>query len=467
MTRHAILQIGTEKTGTTTLQAFLAQNRDALAARGYLYPRFCGEQNHTGLAAYAMDEDKKPALRQGMGCGSVDEIPAFRARMESEAAVELADVGTVVFCNEHCHSRLNTADEVARLQALLEPHFDRIDVCVYLRRQDQVALSLYSTRLKSGNTNGNILPRTTPDDPYYNYDVFLGLWEQAFGREHVHVRLFDRSELLGGDVVADFLAAWGMGTPADYAPVGKMNESIRPEAQDYLRRINAFMKPIGGLPIDTLQGPISSELARVFPGRGARPARAEARAFYDKFRASNAAVRRRYFPARERLFDDSFDNYPETADRQEFDADTVAEIAAGLHMAHVREMRRLEAEIAIREGRLAWERGRREAAIGTFRRAVSTLPDYADAHRALAEYLHRAERSADAVAPARRAVELRPAKAEYWHFLGVALRASGSTADALAAQERAFELDPSHEGTCRALESLRAETAPAAAHAAG
>ena len=38
MGRRAILQIGTEKTGTTTLQHFLAANRGPLARRGFLYP---------------------------------------------------------------------------------------------------------------------------------------------------------------------------------------------------------------------------------------------------------------------------------------------------------------------------------------------------------------------------------------------------------------------------------------------
>lgn len=36
------LHIGTEKTGTTTLQSFLSKNRDALSKQGIIYPKSPG-----------------------------------------------------------------------------------------------------------------------------------------------------------------------------------------------------------------------------------------------------------------------------------------------------------------------------------------------------------------------------------------------------------------------------------------
>ena len=455
MSRRCILQIGTEKTGTTTLQAFLAKNRDRLAERGILYPRFCGEQNHTGLAAYAMNDGRTDDVRRALGAHEAADVRALRARMETAAAVELGGADTVVFCNEHCHSRLRKPEEIERLADFLRPHFDRIDVCVYLRRQDQVALSLHSTKLKSGNTTSDILPRPQGDDLYYNYNASLALWENVFGREHVHVRLFGRKDLVDGDVVADFLTAWGLGTPRDYRSVGKMNESISAEAQDYLRRLNSHVRPLTGLPLDAVLGPLGSELARHFPGKGARPSRSEAMAFYDIFRDSNEELRKRYFPGREVLFDEDFDTYPEVADRTEFGAEELAAIAARLQIAHVREIRRLEVEVQVREGRLAWERGDRDAAIATIRRAVRHLPDYSESRRTLAEYLFRTGRYDDAAAAARKAAELRPDHQEYWHFLGVVLRRAGDLDGAIAAQERSLEIDPDHQPSRRLLAALR------------
>ncbi len=455
MTRRCILQIGTEKTGTTTLQAFLAKNRDRLAERGVRYPRFPGEFNHTGLAAFAMDDARADPIRGAFGVHGPEAVPAFRARFEAQAEAELGGEGIFVFCNEHCHSRLKTEVEVQRLADLLTPHFDRIDISIYLRRQDQVALSLYSTRLKSGGTSSDILPRVGPNDPYFNYDRSLALWEDVFGRAHVHVRLFDRRQLVGGDVVADFLAAWGFGAPAGYRQVGSLNELISAEAQDYLRRINQNLEPIAGLPLDAVLGPLSSNLAKHFPGKGARPSRAEAMAFYDKFRTSNEAVRKRYFPGRDTLFEEEFGAYPEVSDRQTFGPDELALVAARLQTAHAREVRRLETEVRIRDGRLAWERGEQDNAIAALRRAVGHLPDHAEGHRTLAEYLHRAGRHSEAAAAARRAAELRPRRQEYWHFLGVSLRAAGDLQGAADAQEQSLKIDPSHEPSHKALSAIR------------
>nr|MBA3326009.1 hypothetical protein [Paracoccaceae bacterium] len=164
MLRRAILQIGTEKTGTTTLQQFLALNRDILAQRGYRYPRFCGERNHTGLAAYALDPAKTDTIREPFGARSAAEVPAMRTRMQRAAQAELGDAATAIFCSEHCHSRLTSPSEVATLRAFLAEFFDDVQVCVYLRRQDHVALSLYSTSLKSGGVSPCLLPVTDPDN---------------------------------------------------------------------------------------------------------------------------------------------------------------------------------------------------------------------------------------------------------------------------------------------------------------
>ncbi len=456
MTRRCILQIGTEKTGTTTLQGFLARNRERLQARGFRYPSFPGRLNHTGLAAYAMDDARRDPLRGAFGVHSDSALTEFRTRFERQAEAELAGPGITVFCSEHCHSRLTSPAEVRRLARLLGPHFDRIDVSIYLRRQDQVAVSLYSTRLKSGGTGTDILPRTDARDPYFNYDLSLAMWEEVFGLPHVHVRLFDRAALVAGDVVSDFLAAWGLGAPTDYLPVGNSNESINAEAQDFLRRVNASLEILPGLPREAVQGPLADRLARHFAGRGPRPARSEVEAFYARYRDANEAVRRRHFPARATLFDEGFDAYPETADRVAFGAAEMARIAARLHSVQTREIRRLEAEIRIRDGRLAWERGEHEAALGFFRRAVAHLPDHAEASRTLAEFLYRLERSGEAAGHARRATELRPDNHEYWHFLGVTLRAAGDLDGAIAAQERALQIAPDHDPSRQTLEAIRA-----------
>jgi acetyltransferase-like isoleucine patch superfamily enzyme len=130
----------------------------------------------------------------------------------------------------------------------------------------------------------------------------------------------------------------------------------------------------------------------------------------------------------------------------------MAKIAAGLHMASNSEVRRLRAEVAIRDARLHWLRDEPEAAERAMDRALAWKPGHAEAYRTLAEQMFRRERVADAAAAARRAAECRPDAPEYWHFLGMLLVRTGDLAGAVEAQRRAVELDPNHAAARNELE---------------
>ncbi len=462
MVRRAILQIGTEKTGTTTLQNFLATNRPALAHRGYTYPRFCGEKNHTGLAAYAMAPGRVDPIRTALGAENAQDVAGLRQRLERAAEAELGGDASAIFCSEHCHSRLIAAEEVATLHAFLRRFFDVIEVCVYLRRQDQIALSLYSTKLKSGGVTPRLLPPADPADPYFNYDAFLGLWEAEFGVARVHVRRFDRSALSGGSIVRDFVEYWALGPMEAFKVPEDLNASITPAAQEFLRRMNPHLKPVGGRPVEAVRGQVVSRLEKAFAGRGARPARSEAEAFFAAFAASNEAVRKRHFPERATLFDDDFCAYPEVEDDRAVSLDDFAAVAAVVQMATQDEVGRLEAEVAIREARLLWQRDQRPAAFAALRRALTWRPHHAEAHRTLGEFLLREDRLEEAAAAARAATGCRPGNFEYWHFLGIVLRKLGVWGEALAAQITALGIEPDNAGALREREQLEARVAQTA-----
>ncbi len=466
MTRRAILQIGTEKTGTTTLQVFLKANRDRLRAQGFVYPRFCGDVNQTGLAVFAMDDARADPLKQSWNIGAATDMDSFRRRFRAEAALELGDGRTAIFCNEHCHSRLKTPAEVARLRNFLAGFFDEIRVSVYLRRQDELALSLYTTRLKSGATDSEMFPRTSSEDLFFNYDRSLRLWEDAFGRENIHVRLFGRSALTGGSIVTDFLTAWAIGTPADFAPVADQNESLQPAAQEFLRQLNFHLGPEPGgpsaLPRELVAGPLSAALSRHFAGRGAQPGRAEAMAFYDLFRASNAALAARYFPGSGALFSEDFSTYPEVAESRGLDIAAAARIAARLHETAQDEIRRLEAEIAIRDAQIAWDRGDGDRAVRRLREAGDRCRSHPPLFRCLGEMQLRSGDAAGAAESAARATELNPNASEYWHFRGIALARAGVLAEAELAQRTALARDPGNEAARTALRNVVAAMTAAA-----
>lgn len=147
------LHIGMPKTGTTSIQHFLNQNRRALCARGFVVPRTPGRTNHKNLALYALPDHGRQKMRRANGLDTPGEIMRFRELFLTRFAEEAASWSndqTVVLSSEHM-SLLRKPDDFQRLKRLLAVMGDRpIRIVIYLRRQDLFYLSGYSQRIKSG-----------------------------------------------------------------------------------------------------------------------------------------------------------------------------------------------------------------------------------------------------------------------------------------------------------------------------
>ena len=152
----AIVHIGTEKTGTSSIQLFLRRNRRALEARGYHFLQSAGKTNNWALPAYCTEQsrfddfDRFPEVEAGMS------LEAFRrdfiGRFEEELRSLPGNVHTVVISSEHFHSRLRTDKEMSNIRDLLSSYFDDIRIICYIREQAETCASWYSTSMKSGST---------------------------------------------------------------------------------------------------------------------------------------------------------------------------------------------------------------------------------------------------------------------------------------------------------------------------
>src|SRR5207248_697515 len=155
MLERVVLHIGLAKTGTKTLQAAMTLNRDLLRRHGFVFPVLPGKR-HAGLALYAAQEKANPGLRARLGVAERDGLLAFLDAFPSGLAAAVAgpDIHTAILSNEYCSTGLSTIEEIARLHRLLSSLAREIRVIVYLRRQDQLATSLYSARMKNGGQTG-------------------------------------------------------------------------------------------------------------------------------------------------------------------------------------------------------------------------------------------------------------------------------------------------------------------------
>jgi hypothetical protein len=397
MKRPLLLHIGLSKTGSSSIQRVLADQRPAMRAQGVYLPTSPGWANHALLPAAAVNDLR---ILWGYHPGTWEGLtPANRiARFVDEFAAEMAslpdDVQRVIITAEQIGGVLRQANEVERLAELLAPWFDPVRVVVYLRRQDRHAVSAYSEWLRGGvMREPGLPPGGIEKHPEYDYGALLDRWAGVFGDAAMVPRIFARDSLRGGDVITDFLALADMKLPVEAEdPHRQSNPSLSLEGQSLLlaagRRMEERMKARGATDVVWRDTPawrrLAVALTEAMPGQGWRPSRAEAMEFMRRFAATNERARRRFFPSQPSLFSDDYEDLPERPLLPDRDAITRAALDALLHEVETSAQR--EAAAALAQYRLNRRLQDRPAMRACLVRAVKFAPDMLHARLRMAEF---------------------------------------------------------------------------------
>ncbi|HVV65064.1 MAG TPA: hypothetical protein VHC42_06325 [Rhizomicrobium sp.] len=330
------LHIGTEKTGTSSIQNFFHANRERFKRDGVLYPLTPGKRNQTALAAAAQQLGKRGPLRKSLDVKTDQDVLKLRAMLKEGLREELSAgrYRAVVMSGEHCSSRLLEDDEVAWLKDLVAPFFEEMRIIVYLRRQDDYLLSIYSTAVKSGATFSLRLPPQKTVEQRYDYWDLLSRWARVFGRERIVCRKFERSAMKNGDVVDDFLAAIGLQMSADYERPPSVNESLDAESLEFLRLFNRHVPRFAQNSVNPERDNVVGLLSRMSRGPLVTLSDAELSGFMAEFRESNLKVAQEYFggargDSDDPLFERRSDSRPRIASPT-LTVERAVEICAGL-----------------------------------------------------------------------------------------------------------------------------------------
>ena len=220
-----LLHIGTEKTGTTTLQRWFERNRETLQAQGLCYPTSLGPSNHRHLPVFARDSDKPEDGFYIRGIRSIEDHQAFRTWLIesfSQEYLKKSHLPTWVVSSEQLHSRLLSSEMVERTKELLADKFDEIKVLVHLRPQVDVAVSLASTAAEyGGKVTINKFTAVSERDLYYHYEKLVGRWEAVYGSENIIVVPFKKTPCITSFVI-DLLDL----DTRDLSEISRSNESL-------------------------------------------------------------------------------------------------------------------------------------------------------------------------------------------------------------------------------------------------
>ncbi|MBO0844805.1 MAG: hypothetical protein J2P22_05250 [Nocardioides sp.] len=305
-----ILHIGSGKTGTSSIQQFLKQNRSRLAQVGTLVPRAPGRGRHHKIGLY-IKPDEVLATRiswQAMGYSS----PAtFRENFRRRFSAEIRDSGLsrVLVSDEGLYA--SNEEAIVRLREFVGDIARHVRLVVYLRRQDEHLCSSYQQNVKIGFVQRLDEWALRDLTGIYDYARRLSLFDRVLAPSELVVRRFERESFVRGSLFQDFLDAAGIDVPAeDLKQVPNRNESLDAESVEFLRLLNLHRvesecatpglidnRAVAGVLLKASSGPtltLPEPLRDAFMGQWEESNRAVAKTFLDDgseqlFRATRTA----------------------------------------------------------------------------------------------------------------------------------------------------------------------------------
>ena len=234
------LHIGTPKTGTSAIQFFLANNEKNLNLKRYTYPDLGVHISGKSLRRNAI------WLQKG----------AVEKKQRAEIFNNLENIAkkypNILLSDEGIwNSRKKSKKFWKRLKRKLEKIGIELKVVVYLRRQDEFVFSHWAQKVKEAN--GRSFEDYVESGAYkkrdeLDYIKYLNRIAKRIGKENVIVRVYERQQFEGGDLISDFLKAVGLEMGEEWKlNKSTVNISLSGICLEVKRRLNCmseeFKKP--------------------------------------------------------------------------------------------------------------------------------------------------------------------------------------------------------------------------------
>jgi len=301
---HLILHIGSHKTGTSSLQSSLLKNKTKLAEHNW---HFTTRDKFGNSSTFIKSVDKKGRLVRSLSSDFKNVLKQFQEQ-------------NLIISGEH-FSLLGLNDEgiIKKIQSLTAKYFKKTTIVIYLRRQDKLALSLKQQAAK-GSVQGQMvssqlcghsdkaLPELTDDmTSYLSFNENVRLWASYFGKESLRVRLFEKEQLVDGDICADFSDAINLPVKLESL---RVNEGVTRQfslCSHLLIRSNLDPQLVKDVRNTIKKHPTYSK-------DKIEVAKADAINFYQRFKEDNDTLLD-WLGSKVR-FNESFDEYPEKSNYQ-------------------------------------------------------------------------------------------------------------------------------------------------------
>lgn len=230
--RSALVHVGLNKAGSTSIQGWLALNGPALAAQGVHHDDLGGTAGPAlgvplGLPFLALDSADPawlPAPRHAAryAIATRADLAARVRDFERRLDASLPPSGTWVASSEFVAGLLRTAPAIGALDRALRARFASVRYLLYLRDPLDWLVSLWNQAVQGGSAQ--------PLDAFLraaarrDLDGIVRPWEAAVG-DRLLLRLLQPDALVGGDLLADLAQALGADLARTRRPP-RLNEGL-------------------------------------------------------------------------------------------------------------------------------------------------------------------------------------------------------------------------------------------------
>ena len=297
----AYVHIGKHKTGTTTIQNFMAKNYEILKEKGFVFAKSATFNNQHLPFVNTLNSlaDAHEDIKLNYEDNWV--FKAFKKEINENPNK------IFIFSSEEFSLRSNSEKSVKILKEMLKKlGFTEIKIIIYLRNQADSMVSVSSQSIKHGHHPAYKVPATNDKNIFFNYKQAVSNYLNTFSKENLIVKLFDKNEFYEGDLIKDFLHILGLKLDDSFIIPLNQNETLDLIGFELGERIeNLCKEPYSHFKSRFGLGShiaLSLHLQSKDPSLKFMPKKEIYESYITYFEESNEWVRKEFFPHKERLF---------------------------------------------------------------------------------------------------------------------------------------------------------------------
>jgi len=294
------LHIGTEKTGTTTIQEFLFLNKSILLRQNVFIPAFLGPRNHRWAVFLAEGDDRVDSFTKSRGLSEDKEkrlsIKSFKREELFQKTIDFSNKHWVI-SSEFFQSRLTTELEIRELKKILLEAFSSVNIVIYVREPIRTAIATWSTMIKAGGTIRALWEPGRFEKNNCDHKAILSRWLNVFDKHQITVRLFDRNSFENDDLLNDFCKYARITMSPDFAIPAPSNQSLSFKAILILSEINKSIPNFIGPRKNYIRGDIVKYIEnclKAYPGY--IPTKDEVEQYAEYYSDSTDWIKEQFFP---------------------------------------------------------------------------------------------------------------------------------------------------------------------------